>query len=199
MNRYRHTLPPLPNPNQRTVATSELLSERECASLLALTQDGAGWTDASVSRPGVPQGIVDREVRSAGLFPLPIDGTWPFNRLVHAIASHNSSTFKFDLAGIYESDRPSIARYTADNFGQFRAHIDAGPNHSTRKLSYIVQLDAAIDYSGGDLFFSDLGIAAPQNQGTLVVFPSTLTHVVTPVIEGTRHVIVGWVHGPAPT
>ena len=101
--------------------------------------------------------------------------------------------------GIYESDRPAIARYTAAEFGQFRAHIDAGASHSTRKLSYVVQLDKGSSYTGGDLFFSDLGTAAPRDQGTLVVFPSTLTHVVTPVIEGIRHVVVGWVDGPAGT
>ena len=120
-------------------------------------------------------------------------------RLVEAIADHNSATFRFDLEGIYESDRPAIARYTAAEFGQFRAHIDAGASHSTRKLSYVVQLDKGSSYTGGDLFFSDLGTAAPRDQGTLVVFPPTLTHVVTPVIEGIRHVVVGWVHGPATT
>lgn len=199
MTEYRRELPPLPNPHQRTVATRPLFSASECDALLDLAQQGTGWSDASVSRPGATDGIVDRDVRSAGLFPLPTDGGWPFHRLVEAIADHNSATFRFDLEGIYESDRPAIARYTAAEFGQFRAHIDAGASHSTRKLSYVVQLDKGSSYTGGDLFFSDLGTAAPRDQGTLVVFPSTLTHVVTPVIEGIRHVVVGWVHGPATT
>lgn len=199
MTEYHHALPPLPNPHQRTVATSPLLSTSECEALLALTERRSGWADASVSRPGVTDGIVDREVRSADLFPLPTDGGWPFNRLVEAIAEHNSATYRFDLDGIYESDRPAVARYTSGEFGQFRAHIDAGASHSTRKLSYVVQLDSGTDYSGGDLFFSDLGVAAPHDRGTLVLFPSMLTHVVTPVVEGTRRVIVGWVHGPATT
>ena len=173
MTEYHHALPPLPNPHQRTVATSPLLSTSECEALLALTERRSGWADASVSRPGVTDGIVDREVRSADLFPLPTDGGWPFNRLVEAIAEHNSATYRFDLDGIYESDRPAVARYTSGEFGT--------------------------DYSGGDLFFSDLGVAAPRDRGTLVLFPSMLTHVVTPVVEGTRRVIVGWVHGPATT
>ncbi len=110
MTEYRHALPPLPNPHQRTVATSPLLEcKRMCSA--AGTHARRFRLDRRVGQPpGVTDGIVDREVRSAGLFPLPTDGGWPFDRLVEAIADHNSATFRFDLDGIYESDRPAVAK-----------------------------------------------------------------------------------------
>lgn len=159
--------------------------------------DVHGWADAAVNRPGGPGGVVDRDIRSARLQPLPLDDSWPFSRLIDRIASCNSTLFRFDLHGVYQSDAPAVAKYGSGDAGHFRAHVDAGAFNSTRKLSYIVQLDDSGSYVGGDLYFPELGITAPRDRGSLVVFPSTLTHTVTPVITGTRHTIVGWVHGSA--
>ena len=77
-----------------------------------------------------------------------------------------------------------------------RPHRDVGATNSTRKLTYVVQLSASAAYSGGDLFFPDLGHVAPRDQGTLIVFPSFLSHVVSPLMAGTRHALVSWIHGP---
>ena len=196
LTEYRVPLPPIGNGNQRLIATEPLLTAQECAALLDHAR-ADGWADAAVSRPSEPGGIVDRAIRSARLRPLPLDGSWPFSRLVDRIAMCNSTVYRYDLRGIYESDAPAIARYSASDTGQFRAHVDAGALHSTRKLSYVVQLDHSGAYAGGDLYFSELAVSAPREQGSLVLFPSTLTHCVTPVITGTRHVIVGWIHGTA--
>lgn len=197
MTEYLVPLPPLGNDKQRLLATEPLLTAQECAALLDVARVDDGWADAAVSRPSEPGGVVDRAIRSARLRPLPLDESWPLSRLVDRIATCNSTVFRYDLRGIYESDAPAIARYTASDTGQFRAHVDAGPLHSTRKLSYVVQLDPPEAYGGGDLYFAELAVSAPREQGCLILFPSTLTHTVTPVISGTRHVIVGWVHGAA--
>ncbi len=34
-----------------------------------------------------------------------------------------------------------------------------------------------------------------QKVGTMIIFPSYLMHCVREVTEGTRYVVVGWVHG----
>ena len=78
----------------------------------------------------------------------------------------------------------------------FRSHIDAGPSHSTRKLSFSLQLTDGATYQGGDLIFGDRLADGYRNQGSLVIFPSVSLHEVTPVFRGIRHTIVGWIHGP---
>lgn len=35
-----------------------------------------------------------------------------------------------------------------------------------------------------------------MKQGSIVIFPSFVTHKVSPVTEGIRYSLVGWVHGP---
>jgi len=59
-----------------------------------------------------------------------------------------------------------------------------------------VQLSDPAAYLGGDLLLTLTGTHVSREQGSLIVFPSFLQHVVSPVIRGTRHVLVGWVHGP---
>ena len=100
------------------------------------------------------------------------------------------------VTGLDAGDRPAVLRYEAGTNDHFRPHIDVGSTNSTRKLSFVVQLTDPNTYQGGDLVFSDLGRSAPREQGTLIVFPSFLKHVVSPVVSGTRHALVSWLHGP---
>jgi len=64
-----------------------------------------------------------------------------------------------------------------------------------------VNLSEPSGYQGGDLeFMNGVGqlLAQPQlrDQGSVVVFPSTVGHQVTPVTSGTRYSLVGWMVGP---
>lgn len=64
-----------------------------------------------------------------------------------------------------------------------------GAEHHTeaqeRVLSCTVQLSDAEDYTGGELE-GDGGLIAPKAAGTVVFFPSTTRHRVTPVTAGCR-------------
>ena len=64
--------------------------------------------------------------------------------------------------------------------------------------SFVVQLTDPSEYQGGrlELMFG-LGDDAATEKGWMTVFPSYRPHHVTPVTEGVRHAIVGWVHGPS--
>jgi PKHD-type hydroxylase len=70
-----------------------------------------------------------------------------------------------------------------------------------RKLSVTVNLSDPGDYTGGDLeFLNGIGqlLTQPElrQRGSIVVFPSTLGHRVTPITSGVRYALVGWMVGP---
>ena len=43
---------------------------------------------------------------------------------------------------------------------------------------------------------SDARTKAFRQKGVCIIYPSFLPHRVTKVTKGTRHAIVGWIHGP---
>lgn len=116
---------------------------------------------------------------------------WLFERLEMAITQMNNA-YKYHLLGFYEGVQ--IASYKSG--GKYNWHIDIGPGqNSNRKLSMSVQLTDPDTYKGGNLEFMNVDSKSERAIGTLIVFPSFLQHRVTPVIKGTRHSMVAWVHG----
>lgn len=93
--------------------------------------------------------------------------------------------------------------YEAKDEGFYDWHFDTfWGNTSTqdRKLSVTIQLSDSKDYTGGD-FLIDPQYEAPDSKdvrtkGTILVFPSVLSHMVAPVTKGTRKSLVAWVEGP---
>jgi len=79
-------------------------------------------------------------------------------------------------------------------------HMDiSGFPHNTRKLSFSINLNNPNEYEGGDLEFRDLGEEikiSPKSLGGITIFPSFLSHRVTPITKGIRKVLVGFVEGP---
>lgn len=121
---------------------------------------------------------------------------WLFQRLTGIINAANEKFFRFEL------NRIETLQYTVYNTGQFyKDHIDLGytnPNQSVRKLSFTLQLTDPSKYKGGDLLLkhgSEPEIAK-RERGTITFFPSYILHEVTPVTEGVRKSLVGWVTGP---
>ena len=71
--------------------------------------------------------------------------------------------------------------------------------YNLRKLSFSINLNNPNEYEGGDLEFKDLekGMdVSPKSQGGITIFPSFLSHRVTPITKGIRKVLVGFVEGP---
>ena len=62
-----------------------------------------------------------------------------------------------------------------------------------RKISFTLLLNE--DFKGGD--FCLINQAIEMKTGQMIFFHSDDYHMVTPVEEGTRHSLVGWVQGPA--
>jgi PKHD-type hydroxylase len=108
----------------------------------------------------------------------------------------NERFFKFEL------NRIESLQYTVYNEGQFyKEHMDMGyrnPNNAIRKLSFTMQLSDPSEYEGGDLVIKHgtTPDIARKTRGAITFFPSYIMHEVTPVTQGVRKSIVGWVTGP---
>ena len=91
-----------------------------------------------------------------------------------------------------------IGRYAKD--GHYSWHVDSqipDEQNFQRKLSCSILLNDASEYEGGDLEIKNVSAEPPKTRGSVIVFPSTLEHRVTPVTSGIRYSAVCWVMGAA--
>ena len=124
------------------------------------------------------------------------DFDWIYATLADAINKVNNEHFQFDLAHL-----PALqfTVYNGNNNSNYQKHLDIGRRFPNRKLSFSVQLSNDNEYAGGDLRFhysKTQPEVAPRTKGMITFFPSWLVHDVTPVTQGTRYSLVGWVNGP---
>jgi PKHD-type hydroxylase len=187
-NEYLTTVGQFPN----------VLSAEECARLISMPLPVA---DALVDArdPGNPlkseAGKLDYTTRRTRIKPIPPDPStaWVFQRLRRLAEQANQQAFHFRLSDDMSLD---VLEYGPDGF--FDWHVDIGSGmFSTRKLTLVTALTPPEAYTGGDLHFADGGGPLRLAQGTTAIFPSYLLHKVEPVLTGTRHTLVAWIHGPA--
>ena len=146
-------------------------------------------------------GVVDPSTRNTNISFF-AEGHWVEGLCVHyAMLANRSSKWNFVLDG------PQNVQYARYFPGQhYKPHKDdtIQPNVSQtmRKLSVSIQLSDPDSYSGGDFVIEDNtpGIFNKllkfRKRGSVIVFPSLVTHGVEPVIQGVRHSVVCWVTGP---
>ena len=92
-----------------------------------------------------------------------------------------------------------INQYEAPQFthygflGHYKQHTDCDVAFANRLVSASVQLNNTSEFSGGKLWFKLRKNNIPNmRQGDLVVFPSYMSHKVTPVWRGQRYSLVVW-------
>lgn len=165
-------------------------SADECLRIRKLSESLSA-VDGGVSHEGVPA----QDIRSSKIrWMNPSTQTrWVYEKLWVAIEQVNRN-YRFDLDGIREVQ---IARYGPGDFYDW--HVDIGKDAtSTRKLSLSVQLSDPETYRGGDLILQYHEDKEPvRDLGSVIVFPSYLSHRVNAITEGERWSLVAWVHGPA--
>jgi len=120
-----------------------------------------------------------------------------YQTLTGVINHMNDKFFQYDL---FRLESLQFTRYDSSESEFYGRHTDmlAKSHGFQRKLSFSVLLSDPADYEGGDLVFhyqTDPAYA-PKDRGTIVFFPSSLLHEVTPVTKGVRYSLVGWIHGP---
>ena len=123
-------------------------------------------------------------------------------------AANESAGWKYDvrcLGGLQLTryEEGGFYGWHRDGFGD---HLHAqqygtDPNKYVRKLSFTLLLNN--DYEGGKFQFASYDktecvISTPEmnTTGSIVIFPSVMTHRVTTVTKGTRYSLVGWFLGP---
>ena len=142
-------------------------------------------------------GGVNKKIRNVEQQVLPINQQgWPLTRILELGKQANNARFKFDVQGFLDVDAPMIMKYTKG--GHYDWHVDTGNSVCHRKLSFTIQLSDHKDYVGGDVEFigTKVDTKAFRQKGVCIIYPSFLPHRVTKVTKGTRHAIVGWIHGP---
>ncbi len=124
---------------------------------------------------------------------------WVLDMLYHYVDFANQAAFK---ANIYKKADIQYTEYHAEQKGHYGLHHDIDWNRNDgfdRKLSITIQLSDPSDYEGGLFEFTE--VESPEKdackaKGTVLVFPSYLTHKVNPVTKGTRKSLVAWFEGP---
>lgn len=142
--------------------------------------------------------ISDNNARSTSISWIPSndkENEWIFRRLTDIILNINKNYFNYDLTTI-QNLQYSIYRVG----GFYKDHVDIMSLTviGNRKLSFSVMLTDSEEYKGGELLLKNSfkPIGTPKKRGTVVFFPSYVLHEVTPVTEGIRKTLVGWVLGP---
>lgn len=189
-------LPAVQNQEMFVNVDAPVCTEDECNRILARLDPDA-WVPAAVtSEDGYGQVDLDRRSVLRQAVPLASDD-YLCRKIAAAVGHANERFWRFDLTGFPSYDAPSVLLYDAEVQDHFGVHVDAGPSHSTRKLSFSVQLSPRSEYRGGDLFFPDDHSTGSREQGSMTVFSALTRHEVLPLISGRRLALVGWFHGPA--
>lgn len=171
----------------------DVFSERQCRRIV----EQAGALGSGEGHVGA--GGTDDDIRRSTVTWLPAgDATaWMFDKLTTIVRRANR-IYGFDLIGFTEDLQ--FTRYAGEG-AHYSWHQDGLDGElALRKLSIVVQLSSADDYSGGDLELFGIDDESwpetTRDQGTVVVFPSFEYHRVTPLVSGTRCSLVAWVGGP---
>lgn len=142
--------------------------------------------------------VVDERIRKT-------DVVWqPWNSPMGCILFALSLDANTQAGWNYLVDVPEavqVGRYTVGHHYDF--HKDLGnPNERgmQRKLSSVLFLSDPDTYEGGDLILE----LDPKKEavvrglkGSVIIFPSFISHKVTPVVSGERYTAVSWVQGPS--
>jgi predicted 2-oxoglutarate/Fe(II)-dependent dioxygenase YbiX len=130
-------------------------------------------------------------------------GWFPKNHWVEGIMlSHmnlaNQQAWGFN---VNSTEQVQFTNYGIDEF--YDKHIDTfALEDNMRKLSAVIQLDPPENYCGGEFIFENTAngeLFSPEDfrpQGSIIVFPSILPHMVSTVTDGHRHSAVCWASGP---
>lgn len=123
-----------------------------------------------------------------------------YQEITKAVIYINNTVFEYSLTALEDLQ---YAEYHHDVRGTYAWHQDddmrPSYHNSIRKLSFSIILSDSEEYQGGEFQVKVDGVidkSISLNKGDAVFFPSCILHQVTPVTEGIRRSLVGWVRGP---
>tara|TARA_R100000315_G_scaffold30518_1_gene12148 strand:- start:471 stop:1208 length:738 start_codon:yes stop_codon:yes gene_type:complete len=121
---------------------------------------------------------------------------WIFERLETKLKIINDNLFKFNFSNPICLESLQFTKYEPG--GHYRPHLDwkGRSIHSTRKLSFSINLTNPEKYKSGGLKIYPNSFPS-KDKGNIIVFPSFLKHEAIEVKDGTRYAIIGWANGDA--
>lgn len=184
------------NREERWCYHEHLFTPDECKKIINYMNTDLEKQDGGVIDPDLP---IDKKLRSSKISFIPAnlkENNWIFERITSSVIELNNLFFKYDIEKI---ESLQFTEYKQEYNGFYDKHIDnMYDSIGFRKLSFSVNLSDPDTYDGGKLLFHIGGppSSALSTIGTLNLFPSYTLHEVTPVTQGTRYSLVGWVWGP---
>lgn len=168
----------------------------ECNSIISLSNNVAKLQSYTVEgiNPTYPQASLWEIHETA-------ETKWFWQRLINNVIAANNLWWNYDIVGILEPLQ-LLCYDGTNNSGNGKdrddLHIDNEYPFSCRKISFAVELSDPNTYEGAelDLYVTETPTKLPRGRGTMIMFPSFTLHEVTPIIQGTRWALVGWVSGP---
>jgi len=169
---------------------------KECRKIIRQLDKPSILSEATVTYEADSKVSQDSAYRKASGTILRKEATefsWIRNRVIR-YATEANKIYKTKVTGDLTDDLQFI-KYGVG--GHFVRHADnaARNYYALRELSVVVQLSSPKEYRGGELLLQTLSKApdtAPKEQGTLIVFQSSLFHQVLPVTAGVRFSMVAW-------
>ena len=180
--------------------TKEFLSKEECDEIIAYGEKqnlhwGTVYSEDASLKEYSPK---YRVVKAAGL---PDDEFgWLYDRLAAEVLLINDHFYQYDIRGLYEDI--VFLKYTEfEDYGpgKFDWHRDtSGAAIVNRKITTIIQLSDSSDYENCDLYLWENGEiqCTERDKGSLISFPSWVSHRISPITSGTRYSLVTWTTGP---
>jgi len=190
---------PLRNENVSLSMHWPVFSPKECKQIIGQANPNGWSVKIPLGTGNIPVFCDVKEARYIERQRLPLGKNgYPLDQINFGVSQVNSDGWRFELTGIPADDMPWLVRQKKGGTDVDDWHVDiAEAFTSSRKLCFIVQLSDPNSYEGGDVILHN---TPPQTegyrvQGSVIVFPSYWLHKISPVTKGTRHSIVGWMHG----
>ena len=170
--------------------TPNVLTATECQQIINYCTDKCKPSTLGVSKTKVGNAQDFRHSVNTFLRPEDIKELPVIRKLTDCIVKSSLECYNFSLGYI---EPVQYAEYTEGMF--YKPHIDSGETFDyDRDISVSVFLSPKDDYEGGNLCFlyPSGWIEADEQQGSMVIFPSMLTHKVEKVKKGKRSSLVLW-------
>ena len=185
--------------NFDSIVWMDVFTKDECEKIIEYTKQLNILQSALVGGKGLDELRCDTSVRNSEVcFIKPEEHSeWIYRKCTDAVNKINQQYFQYDLDFI---EILQFGIYDATYKGFYEQHIDCTPQshpNARRKLSFTIQLSDPLNYTGGDLqiYLSRNPTVCSKELGRSYFFSSYLLHEVTPVTQGTRYSLVGWVCG----
>ena len=182
------------------------LEDAVCDAIIA-AGDRVTQVPAAVGSSGDGGGHVEPRTRRTTVGFLAADH-WVNGVVMHYARLANNATWRLDIIDSYGVQYGTYRRgdffdWHKDEYDM--PHGDLAPPHLiglNRKLSLVINLTDPKRYRGGDLLLKDVMgnvVAVPglRTRGSVIVFPSSVLHIASPVTRGVRQSLVAWILGPS--